>query len=61
VAEDIKPVDVSIVIPCFRSQGSLQPLLQRITDAMESADKSYELILINDGLERDSRRRSRPR
>src|SRR5512144_60405 len=43
------PPDVSIVIPCFRSEQSLPHLAKRIQQTMSAAEVSFELVLVEDG------------
>ena len=43
------PPDVSIVIPCYRSEKSLPALTKRIQETMSSAAISFELVLVEDG------------
>lgn len=42
-------LDVSIVIPVYNEQDNLQPLYDRLTKTMTGTNKSYEIVLINDG------------
>ena len=42
-------VDVSIVIPVFDEEGSLRDLHRKISDAMKTTGRSYELIFVDDG------------
>jgi undecaprenyl-phosphate 4-deoxy-4-formamido-L-arabinose transferase len=41
--------DVSIVIPCYRSEQSLPLLIQRIHQAMSAAEAPFEVVLVEDG------------
>jgi len=41
--------DVSIVVPCYRSEQSLPVLIRRIEDTMSSVGISFELVLVEDG------------
>jgi glycosyltransferase involved in cell wall biosynthesis len=43
------PPDVSIVIPCYRSEQSLPHLAARIQQTMSAAEVSFELVLVEDG------------
>lgn len=43
------PPDVSIVIPCYRSEQSLPHLAKRIQQTMSAAEVSFELVLVEDG------------
>jgi dolichol-phosphate mannosyltransferase/undecaprenyl-phosphate 4-deoxy-4-formamido-L-arabinose transferase len=48
VAEDAKPVVISVVVPCFRSEESLEPLVTRLVAALEPMGEPYEIVLVND-------------
>lgn len=41
--------DISVVIPLFNEEGSLRELYSKIRDVLIKADKSYEVIFIDDG------------
>jgi undecaprenyl-phosphate 4-deoxy-4-formamido-L-arabinose transferase len=43
------PPDVSIVIPCYRSEQTLPDLARRIQQTMSAADVTFELVLVEDG------------
>jgi len=40
---------LSIIIPVYNESANLEMLFQRLTSALDSYGKTYELILINDG------------
>lgn len=40
---------ISVVIPVHNEQETLEILYQRLTKAMDELEKSYEIILVNDG------------
>jgi phenylacetate-CoA ligase len=42
-------VELTIVVPCFNEEGSLQTLEKRIREALATRHISYELIFVNDG------------
>ncbi len=42
-------IQFSIVAPCWNEEQSLHELYKRIKEVMEQTDKSWELVLINDG------------
>lgn len=42
-------MDISIVIPVFNEEKNLKPLLEQITDSMESMGLSFEIIFVDDG------------
>jgi len=42
---------VSVVVPCYRSEGMLAALAQRIAEVLPRCAGRYELILVNDGSE----------
>jgi undecaprenyl-phosphate 4-deoxy-4-formamido-L-arabinose transferase len=41
--------DISVVVPVYRSEGSLPALAAAVDKALSAAKLSYELILVNDG------------
>jgi len=41
--------DVSIVVPCYRSQESLHHLTMRIDQTMSAAEVSFEVVFVEDG------------
>jgi len=43
------PPDVSIVIPCYRSEQTLPDLTRRIQQTMSAADATFEIVLVEDG------------
>lgn len=40
---------VSIVIPAYNEEGSLQPLFERLIKVMDGLGKPFEIIFVNDG------------
>lgn len=40
---------VSVVIPCYRSARTLEPLMARLTSTLDAEDVNYEVILVVDG------------
>lgn len=45
--DPISPI-LSVVVPVYRSQGTLEKLYVRVRDAIESVDPDFELILVED-------------
>ncbi len=46
----MKPLSVSVVVPCFNESETLPEMHRRVTDACRScAGNSYELVIVNDG------------
>lgn len=46
----IKKIDVSFVIPCYRSENTIQAVVDEIEHTMAGRHElSYEIILVNDG------------
>ena len=43
-----KMIDISVIIPCFRSPNNLSNYIKSISDELISLKKNYEIILIND-------------
>jgi len=41
-------VEISVVVPCYRSSESLGELTSRLVDVLESQGDSFEIILVND-------------
>ena len=40
--------DLSIVIPVYRSEDCLEPLVRAIAEALDPIGRSYEIVLVND-------------
>ena len=40
---------ISVIIPVYNSEGSLDPLVQRLHEALRPLTDRYEFILVNDG------------
>lgn len=40
---------ISFVIPCYRSEGTLEAVIKEIEDTMKTMDFDHDIILINDG------------
>lgn len=56
IVDDLEVTDsltpgVSIVVPAFRSAGSLPALAERVATVLEGAELPYELVLVDDGSE----------
>lgn len=47
--EKTQPVAISVIIPVFNEEQSLNPLYEQLTETLGKSGKSYELIFINDG------------
>lgn len=46
----MRPVPLSIVIPCYNEQACLEPLCARVAAAaVRSVGQNYEIVLVNDG------------
>jgi len=41
--------DVSMVVPCYRSEQSLPALMERVYQTMSAAKVSFEVVLVEDG------------
>lgn len=42
------PVDISVVVPVYKSSACLEELLKRLTAQLESMGKSHEILLVED-------------
>lgn len=42
-------MDISIVIPCYRSGENIRKVVSRIDEVLTKEDLSYEIIMVNDG------------
>lgn len=40
---------LSVIVPVYNSEGSLEPLVERLEPVLRRLAKSFELILVNDG------------
>ncbi len=49
MAARIEAAELSIVVPVFNEEESVQPLVGRIREAMAGFGKAWELILVDDG------------
>ncbi|MFN0195625.1 MAG: glycosyltransferase family 2 protein [Planctomycetaceae bacterium] len=47
-------VDLSIVVPVYRSRQSLPLLIDRLNNVLRALDRTYEIILVDDGSPDDS-------
>lgn len=46
--KDSEPIEISIVIPVYRSSESLEPLMQRLDQTLAGLARRYEIICIDD-------------
>ena len=49
ITRDKGSKDISVVIPVFNEKDSLHPLYENLIPILEQTEKSFEIILINDG------------
>ena len=42
-------MDLSVVIPVYNEEESVKYLYEAVTKALKNLDRSYEIILIDDG------------
>lgn len=49
VEDQPKPVEISVVIPLFNEEESLQPLHEKLKQALDPLQREYELIFVDDG------------
>jgi len=47
--QTIQPPTISIVAPCFNEAATLPEFYRRVSEAMQSLDETWELILVDDG------------
>ncbi|MDA0834043.1 MAG: glycosyltransferase family 2 protein [Planctomycetota bacterium] len=47
-------VDISIVVPVYRSEKSLPTLIERLNSVLQTLGRTYEIILVDDGSPDDS-------
>ena len=47
-------VDYTIIAPCYNEEGGLEKFILRIIPLMESLNKEFEILLINDGSSDDT-------
>ena len=43
------PIDLSIVIPVYRSQETLRPLVDRLLPVLEATGREHEIVFVDDG------------
>ena len=48
------PIDISVVVPVYRSAGILPLLVDRLVKALEPISKSFEIVLVDDASPHDS-------
>jgi undecaprenyl-phosphate 4-deoxy-4-formamido-L-arabinose transferase len=48
VIEDKPPAGLSVVIPCYNSVATLEPLTEELLEVLPSCAERYEIILVND-------------
>lgn len=44
-----KPLDLSIVVPLFNEEPTLDELYRRLTAVLANTDRSYEIVFVDDG------------
>lgn len=49
MVSDISMIEVSVVIPLFNEENSINELYHRINEALTSLNKNYEIVFIDDG------------
>ncbi len=49
-----EPVDLSIVMPCYNEEESVEPLYEAVTAALAGQPYRYEVILVDDGSKDDT-------
>jgi glycosyltransferase involved in cell wall biosynthesis len=43
------PVEISVVVPLYNEEDSVQPLYERITEALSPLGRPYEILFVDDG------------
>jgi undecaprenyl-phosphate 4-deoxy-4-formamido-L-arabinose transferase len=49
VTDTVAPVDVSVVVPCYRDEDSIEPLLTRLGPVLSQLGARCEVVLVDDG------------
>jgi undecaprenyl-phosphate 4-deoxy-4-formamido-L-arabinose transferase len=49
VPDTAAPVDVSVVVPCYRDEDSVGPLLERLDPVLRQLAEVCEVVLVDDG------------
>jgi len=47
--KDAAPCDVSVVLPIYNERGHLRAEIDRIVDALEQSEYSFEIVVVDDG------------
>ncbi|MCC6501087.1 MAG: glycosyltransferase family 2 protein [Anaerolineales bacterium] len=47
-------MNISVVVPVYRGEALLEPLVERLAEALPKFSKKYEVLLVNDGSPDDS-------
>ena len=42
-------MDISVIVPVYRGEACIEPLVERLAGALPSFSKKYEVIFVNDG------------
>ncbi len=42
------PASVSVVIPCYRSEGSIGPLVERLLPVLRACTRAFEIVCVHD-------------
>ncbi|HBL13436.1 MAG TPA: glycosyltransferase [Cyanobacteria bacterium UBA11162] len=51
---DLVPVELSVVIPLYNEESSIDSLFQRLFSVLRRIDTSYEIVCVNDGSQDDT-------
>ena len=46
---NLVPPNLSVVIPVYNAEHTLSQLIRRLLDVLKSTDRSFEIVLVNDG------------
>jgi len=47
-ASDTRQIDISVVVPVYRSEGCVLELLRQLTETLSAIGRAYEIILVDD-------------
>jgi glycosyltransferase involved in cell wall biosynthesis len=54
--EETYPLDISVVIPVYQEEGSVQELASRLIEVLDRTGRSFEILFVDDGSSDDTLR-----